>query len=113
MNSESLTVKEKPMRPLTLSMLVIISQLTIGCAGFMTEEVAQEPRDDAVIATRIKAQLIESSELDAAAIRVESDQGQVTLDGFVETKSQKDRAEALAKQVTGVKQIVNKIEVKQ
>jgi osmotically-inducible protein OsmY len=92
--------------------VMALALLLAGCAGIMEGEVEQEPRADAVLATRIKADLLEVPELNAAAITVESDQGRITLTGFVNSREQKQRAERMTREVEGVKQVVNRIEVK-
>lgn len=100
-------------RTLTAVIFLTVAPLIGGCAGIMPDQVTQEPRDDAIIATKIKAQLIEAEDLDAAAINVDSSEGVVTLSGFVETEAQKQQAQTLAAaQVGGSQQIVNNIEVK-
>jgi osmotically-inducible protein OsmY len=99
------------MRIKTAALVLLFAQLLSGCAGIMPGQITQEPRDDAIIATRIKAQLIEAKDLDAAAINVESDQGMVTLSGFVETDAQKQQAATLAGDVSGNRRVINNIEV--
>jgi osmotically-inducible protein OsmY len=100
------------MRIKTAALVLLFAQLLSGCTGIMPDQITQEPRDDAIIATRIKAQLIEAKDLDAAAINVESDQGMVTLSGFVETDAQKQQAATLAGDVSGNRRVINNIEVK-
>ena len=83
-----------------------------ACAGIMSDDQNhnQETGDD-VIALKVKTQLIES-DLDAAAINVESKQGATVLEGFVETEEQRKKAEQVAQSVAGVKSVTNNIEVK-
>lgn len=97
--------------PRVIVPFLIAALLLCGCAG-LTGTITPEPRDDAIIATKIKAALIDDPALDAAAIHVESDAGAVTLSGFVETEAQRRLAETLARSVDGVKQVSNQIEVK-
>lgn len=96
----------------TLLLLLLIIQFNPGCASILSSDIQQPPRNDAVVMARVKAQFIEAAELDAAALWIESNQGVVTLSGFVESDAQKNQAAALAQQVNGVRQIINNIEVK-
>lgn len=82
-----------------------------GCAGLSPDRVVPEEQQDAVLATRVKAKLIEERSLDAAAIRVISDAGTVTLDGFVDSQSQKERAASLVRDVPGVVSVDNQLQV--
>ena len=92
--------------------IFLVVTLTLGgCAG-ISGEITPEPRDDAIIATKIKAQLIDSQQLAAAAIKVESDGGAVTLSGFVDNEDQSRKAESLARSVDGVVNVTNQLDVK-
>ena len=91
--------------------LTLVLALT-GCTTlFGGDGVKEEPPQDAAIATKVKAKLIEER-VGAAAIRVESDQGVVKLSGFADSEQQRQRATALAQSVPGVKSVTNTIEVK-
>ena len=83
-----------------------------ACAGIVPDqqEQSQETGDD-VTALKVKTQLIES-DLDAAAINVETKQGATVLEGFVETEEQRKKAGQIAQSVEGVKSVTNNIEVK-
>lgn len=87
--------------------------LLSGCAGlFSNEAIEPEPREDVILAMKIKSKLIESAEISAAAIHVEVSEGAVLLSGFAETETQRELAGTIAMQIFGVKQIDNQIEVK-
>ncbi len=104
----------RPIRQLVLTRRLAslaLGLMLVGCAS-MSGEIEQESREDAVLATRIKAELLGVPELGAAAITVESDRGNVTLSGFVGTQEQRREAERLTNGVDGVGQIVNELEVK-
>ncbi len=84
-----------------------------GCAGLLSpESIEQAPQEDITLAMKIKAQLIESPELSAAAIHVEASAGQVVLSGYVETNSQRHLAYSIAQQTPNVTQVDNQIQVK-
>lgn len=82
--------------------------LSAGCAG----GIVLPSGDDAALAARVKGRLIEADDIDAAALRVVSRDGVVTLSGFVETAAQRRRAETLARDAPGLRELRNRIEVK-
>ena len=67
---------------------------------------------DAVITTKIKADLFKEPELSAMAIHVETEKGIVMLSGFVDSKADAEKAVRLAKSVEGVSQVKSAIKVK-
>ena len=65
---------------------------------------------DSVVTTKIKAQLAASKVSSLAMVHVETDaDGWVQLTGKVATQVEKDRAEAIAKAVEGVKSVDNQL----
>ena len=84
-----------------------------GCAGLIsTESVESAPEEDVILAMKIKAKLIEATELSAAPIHVEASNGIVTLSGFTETDAQRRLAHSIAEKTGDVKQVDNRIQVK-
>jgi osmotically-inducible protein OsmY len=84
-----------------------------GCAGLFTDAgVEEEPRDDVIVAMRVKADLLKTPGLSAAAIHVEASDGVVHLTGFVEEAAQRQLASTVAQRVSGVRQVKNDIEIK-
>ena len=77
------------MRLATVAFLAAL--IVWGCAGM-------PPGDDTVenkaLASRVKVALIRNPQIDAAAIGVTADDGQVRLDGFVETELNAGRLSA-------------------
>lgn len=68
--------------------------------------------DDAVIAAKVKSELAADSGLATAAdVNVEVKRGVVQLSGFVGSIEQKQEAEQIARQVAGVTDVRNSIEV--
>lgn len=68
--------------------------------------------DDAVIAAKVKSELASDSGLGTAAdVNVEVRSGVVQLSGFVPSLEQKQEAEQIARQVAGVADVRNSIEV--
>ena len=80
-----------------------------------TRNVAAETREnvaDAVITTKIKADLFAEPELKALAIDVDTENGVVNLSGFVSSKAEAEKAVRLAKGVKGVTNVKNALKVK-
>ncbi|SNX59325.1 BON domain-containing protein [Nitrosomonas ureae] len=91
--------------------LLMILSMT-SCAGFNPDATEETPREDIILAMKIKAKLIEAEELKAAAIHVEAANGSVRISGFVETESQRKLASSIIQQFPDVKQINNQLKVK-
>lgn len=76
------------------------------------ERTAGRATDDTVIAAKVKSQLAADSNLGTAAdVNVEVRSGVVQLSGFVGSIAQKQEAEQIARQVAGVTDVRNSIEV--
>ncbi|MBX7121058.1 MAG: BON domain-containing protein [Opitutaceae bacterium] len=97
---------------LTLGLILSTIGLT-GCAGTATQESTGEYIDNTAITARIKKAFASDELVRARDVTVESFRGTVQLSGFVNTLEQKERAEALAKAIPGVKEVKNNIIVKQ
>jgi hyperosmotically inducible periplasmic protein len=69
------------------------------------------PFRDAWVATRVKARLVASPQLDASRVTVEADQGIVVLSGRVASDRDRRAAETLTRQTRGVVEVSNRIEV--
>ena len=68
--------------------------------------------DDQVIHGKLETALIGDSGLgNAVAINTEVRRGHVLLSGFVSDKETRDRAEAVAKQISGVVEVHNRIDI--
>jgi hyperosmotically inducible protein len=68
--------------------------------------------DDTAITAKVKTALLADSDVKGLDISVETHDGNVMLSGFVNNQTQIDRALKLAGDVSGVKSVVNKMEVK-
>lgn len=66
---------------------------------------------DATITAKIETAYLFNEHLNPFEIRTNTQDGTVTLTGSVESQIQKDLAERVAKTVTGVKQVVNNIQI--
>jgi hyperosmotically inducible protein len=68
--------------------------------------------DDSTITTKVKAKLIKDSVLQGFGIDVDTFQGEVTLTGAVNVPAQRERAERIARETRGVKEVNNLLKVK-
>jgi hyperosmotically inducible protein len=66
---------------------------------------------DALITTKIKIALLTTEGVSSTAVNVDTINGHVTLQGKVETPDEKNKAEAAAKQVTGVREVRNLLQI--
>ncbi len=83
-----------------------------GCAVTRGQESVGAYVDDSAITTAVKARFIDSRQVDAAAISVETLKGTVMLSGFAKTGNEKQVAETLTWKVEGVKSVKNEIAVR-
>ena len=86
--------------------------VTSGCAVTRGQESVGAYVDDAAITTSIKARMVEDKNVDAAAIKVQTLNGEVMLSGFAKNSVEKNTAESIAMKVKGVKAVKNEIAVR-
>ena len=80
-----------------------------GCAVMRDQQTVGSYVDDATITTRVKAKYAEDPAVSAMAISVETLNGVVQLSGFAKSAAEKSKAEAMARDVSGVKSVRNDI----
>ncbi len=83
-----------------------------GCAVSRGQSTVGEYIDDASITTAVKSRFVEAKTVSAAAISVETLNGEVMLSGFARSATEKSDAERLARDVKGVKQVKNEIAIR-
>jgi len=83
----------------TLAALLLIAVAT-GCAS-------RDPWEDARIESEVKASLVAKKDADLTRLGVVSRKGIVHLTGAVSSPEQKEEAAALAKDVRGVRRVIN------
>jgi osmotically-inducible protein OsmY len=93
-----------------LSILLFAPLLTFSSSA--ASENAATYTDDAVITTQVKAALLHKAGLKSTEITVETYKGVVKLSGFIDSKSEIDKAVNTAKHVKGVKSVENDLSVK-
>jgi len=72
---------------------------------------AKQLISDTNITAKVKSQLAGDPAINALTVKVDTSNGQVTLSGKVALAEQKAEAEKVARQVDGVKDVVNQIDV--
>ena len=71
-----------------------------------------EKLDDATLTAKVKAALLQAPDVKGTDVNVETEKGVVQLSGFVSSQTEIDRAMALARAVSGVKEVHNKMSLK-
>lgn len=95
----------KPM----LAMLVLMA-VTAGCSS-MTGKSAGTNVDDATITAQVKSKLAAEKVATLTKVDVDTNRGTVYLTGNVENAGIKERATEIARQVAGVRDVVNNLKV--
>lgn len=92
-----------------LSFMLLV--LALGACGSLNK-ITPEGLDDEAMLADVKGKLVEDVELKGFEIKVGVNDGVVTLDGHVESKAQRTKAGQAAKEVSGVRRVVNNLHVK-
>jgi osmotically-inducible protein OsmY len=98
-------------RPFALFLLALLA-FCLGCASTAKKEGTGEYFDDAVISTKVRAELLNEPTLKSNEISVETFKGVVQLSGFVRSRADIDKAVEVARGVPGVKSVKNDMLVK-
>ncbi|WP_260295055.1 BON domain-containing protein [Sedimenticola hydrogenitrophicus] len=99
-------------RSLLFPFVLLLSLLVGGCVGTETQRSTGEFIDDATITTKVNAKLADDPSTSVLRINVDTYRGNVQLSGFVESRDEKARAEELTREVEGVRDVANNLEVK-
>jgi len=83
-----------------------------GCAVTRGQETVGAYVDDAAITSSVKARFVDNRDVDASSIKVETVNGSVMLSGFAKNTMERDTAEVIARNVTGVRSVHNEISVR-
>lgn len=94
----------------TITAVVMLT--ATGCAVSRGQETVGAYVDDAGITTLVKSRFVESKQVDAAAISVETLNGTVMLSGFAKSSLERTTAEGIARNVSGVKFVKNEIAIR-
>lgn len=94
----------------TVMAVLVIVVLLAACQS-STGKTLGENIDDAGITTAVKAKLAAEKISTLTRIDVDTNQGVVALNGTVKTVEDKVRAEQIARQVKGVRDVVNNLRI--
>ncbi len=86
--------------------------VSAGCAMTRGQESVGAYVDDAAITSTVQARMVEDKSVDADAIKVETQNGNVMLSGFAKSSLEKNTAESIAMKVRGVKSVQNNVAVR-
>ncbi|MDH3444105.1 MAG: BON domain-containing protein [Deltaproteobacteria bacterium] len=92
-------------------LFVILLVATVSGCQAVTGRTAGENLDDANITASVNATLVADKASNFTRIDVDTNRGVVSLNGTVESSTQRARAEQLARRVDGVKTVVNNLQV--
>lgn len=93
-------------------LLIVLMLFVAACAATPTSESTGEFFDNSMITAKIKSRLIDDPVTGVFRIKVDSFKGVVQLSGFVNSSTEKQRAEQIAYSVDGVKQVRNSLLIK-
>ena len=99
-------------RTLITSALAASLIVRSGCAVTRGQETVGAYVDDTAITSTVKARFIDNRDVDAASIKVETLTGTVLLSGFAKNATERSTAEAIARNVSGVRSVRNEISVR-
>jgi hyperosmotically inducible protein len=93
-----------------VAVLIVLVAVVAGCQS-MTGKSTGANIDDATITASVKAKLVGEKASNLTRVDVDTNNGTVYLNGTVESAEQKSKAEQLAWQASGVKTVVNNLQV--
>lgn len=100
------------MSTLLKNALVLVALVALAaCAATRTQRAAGEYVDDSAVTAKVKTALIESKQVKAHQVDVETFRGVVQLNGFVDSADAKTAATNLARSVNGVREVRNNLAV--
>jgi osmotically-inducible protein OsmY len=102
----------KTFKRLSVLSAALLMVSLLGCSPTPVREGTGEYVDDTVITSKVKTAILTESTLKVAQINVETFRGRVQLSGFVNSQAAVDKAEAVARSVTGVTSVKNDVTVK-
>jgi hyperosmotically inducible protein len=94
----------------TMGVVAVVMLLLAACSG-MTGKTLGENIDDAGITAAVKAKLAGEKISTVTRIDVDTNQGVVALNGTVQSEAMRARAGQIARDVKGVRDVVNNLKV--
>ena len=99
-------------RIFTAFFLSLLLLTAAGCASTPKQEGTGEYVDDAVISNKVRAALLNEPGLSSSDVKVETFKGVVQLSGFMNSRTEINKAVAAAHTVSGVKSVKNDMRIK-
>ena len=96
----------------TIALLSLLFASMLGCHSAPKKETTAEYIDDSYLTTKVKAAILRDPTLKSSEINVETYRGAVQLSGFVNSRSDINRALEVTRTVRGVKAVRNDMHVK-
>jgi hyperosmotically inducible protein len=93
-------------KTLVLAVLIAAPLATLGCGKTVGETI-----DDTTITTRVKTAMLNDSDVGGLRIDVDTFKGAVTLSGRVKSEAEKQKAIALARDIDGVMEVKDALQV--
>jgi len=103
-------MKFSTLKPILISTALTIILSVGGCTS-MTGQSTGQYVDDRTITTSVKTKLVTDRAANLTRVDVDTTNRVVSLNGVVQTPDQKQRAEELAMQVTGVRSVNNNLQI--
>ena len=95
-----------------LVLAALVGSALVACTSTPTQQSTGEVIDDGIVTAKVKAALIDDPVTKVHQINVETFKGNVQLSGFVESDEARSRALKLARDVDGVKNVKDAMEVR-
>lgn len=103
-------MKAAILKPILISAALALFLSTVGCTS-ITGQTAGQYIDDSTITTSVKTKLVVDKVANFTRIDVDTTNRVVSLNGVVESTEQKERAEQLALEVSGVRRVDNNLQI--
>jgi len=100
----------KNMQKFKRALVAMVFVLSASCQS-VTGRTAGQNVDDATITASVKSTLVADKVANLTRVDVDTTLGVVSLNGVVESADQKSRAEQLANRVSGVRKVVNNLQI--
>jgi len=97
---------------LLLGAMLSSSMMIVACSSTPSQQSTGQAIDDGVITAKVKAKLIDDPVTKAHQINVDTFKGNVQLSGFVESDQARARALQLARDVEGVKNVKDGMQIR-
>ena len=103
-------MKFNSLKPILLCLVLTLILSASGCTS-LTGQTAGQYIDDRTITATVKSKLVADRASNLTRVDVDTTNQVVSLNGVVQTADQKQRAEELAMQVSGVRRVNNNLQI--